>query len=144
MEAYARAAIASQAEKLKQLHQYEEIAEHYAKCAVSPEALRDWVVTAQAGQSQPIAWFSEKHGDFMRHETKQAHVRLNSYTHKHGEFDKPLFDYPAPVRQPLMDDEIDALWDEPLTLPQKVQRRYIARAVEAEVTGATNAGHNRP
>ena len=45
---------------------------------------------------------------------------------------------PAPLRQRLMDDEIDALWDEPLTLPQKVQRRYIARAVEAKITGATH------
>ena len=95
-------------------------------------------IAAHAGQSEPIAWYSEKHRDFMCHETKQAQARLNSYTHQNGEFDKPLFDHPAPVRQRLMDDEIDALWDEPLTLPQKVQRRYIARAVEAKITGATH------
>ena len=29
--------------RLADLHLYEEIAEHYAKCAISPEALRDWV-----------------------------------------------------------------------------------------------------
>ena len=29
--------------RLADLHFYEEIAEHYAKCAISPEALRDWV-----------------------------------------------------------------------------------------------------
>ena len=29
--------------RLAVLHQYEEIAEHYAKCDISPEALRDWV-----------------------------------------------------------------------------------------------------
>ena len=32
--------------RLADLHLYEEIAEHYAKCAVSPEALRDWVAAA--------------------------------------------------------------------------------------------------
>ena len=29
--------------RLEALHQYEDIAEHYAKCAISPEGLRDWV-----------------------------------------------------------------------------------------------------
>ena len=29
--------------RLADLHLYEEVAEHYAKCAISPEALRDWV-----------------------------------------------------------------------------------------------------
>lgn len=29
--------------RFSELHLYEEIAEHYAKCAISPEALRDWV-----------------------------------------------------------------------------------------------------
>ena len=52
---------------------------------------------AQAGQSQPVAWYSEKHQDFINHETKQDHARLNSYTHKHGGFDKPLFDHAAPA-----------------------------------------------
>ena len=32
--------------RLADLHLYEEIAEHYAKCAVSPEALRNWVAAA--------------------------------------------------------------------------------------------------
>lgn len=40
--------------RLADLHLYEEIAEHYAKCAVSPEALRDWVV--EQIDSQAVAW----------------------------------------------------------------------------------------
>ena len=37
--------------RLADLHLYEEIAEHYAKCAISPEALRDWV--AERVNAQP-------------------------------------------------------------------------------------------
>lgn len=37
--------------RLADLHFYEEIAEHYAKCAISPEALRDWV--AERVNAQP-------------------------------------------------------------------------------------------
>ena len=37
--------------RLADLHFYEEIAEHYAKCAISPEALRDWV--AERVNTQP-------------------------------------------------------------------------------------------
>ena len=32
---------------------------------------------------------------------------------------------------PLSDEQIDALWDKPLTTPQKLQRRFMARAIEA-------------
>lgn len=132
-----RAALAAQTEKLDQLHQYEEIAEHYAKCAISPEALRDWVVTAQAGQSEPVAW-----AIFAGNGNMRLWSRKESYVQAQGDELGlplvPLYTHPAPARQRLMDDEIDALWDEPLTLPQKVQRRYIARAVEAKITGATH------
>jgi hypothetical protein len=34
------------------LHAYEEIAEHYAKCAISPEALRDWVAERMGDVTQ--------------------------------------------------------------------------------------------
>ena len=37
--------------RLADLHLYEEVAEHYAKCAISPEALRDWV--AERVNTQP-------------------------------------------------------------------------------------------
>ena len=37
--------------RLTDLHLYEEVAEHYAKCAISPEALRDWV--AERVNTQP-------------------------------------------------------------------------------------------
>ena len=37
--------------RLADLHLYEEIAEHYAQCAISPEALRDWV--AERVNTQP-------------------------------------------------------------------------------------------
>ena len=39
--------------RLADLHLYEEIAEHYAKCAVSPEALLTWV--AERINSKPAA-----------------------------------------------------------------------------------------
>ena len=39
--------------RLADLHSYEEIAEHYAKCAVSPEALRDWVTEQMNTQLAP-------------------------------------------------------------------------------------------
>ena len=38
-------------DRLEDLHLYKEIAEHYAKCAISPEALRDWVI---AHTAQPV------------------------------------------------------------------------------------------
>lgn len=37
--------------RLADLHLYEEVAEHYAKCNASPEALRDWVIEHSA---QPV------------------------------------------------------------------------------------------
>jgi len=36
-----------------------------------------------------------------------------------------------PVAQPLTDEQIDAFWNQQLTVPQIVQRRVIARAIEA-------------
>ena len=39
--------------RLADLHLYEEIAEHYAKCAISPEALRDWVAERLNTPPQP-------------------------------------------------------------------------------------------
>ena len=40
--------------RLADLHLYEEIAEHYAKCAISPEALRDWVAERVNTPSLPV------------------------------------------------------------------------------------------
>ena len=40
--------------RLADLHLYEEIAEHYAKCAISPEALRDWVAERANTLPQPV------------------------------------------------------------------------------------------
>jgi len=37
-----------------ELHQYQEIAEHYAKCEISPEALRDWVSERMNQPAQPL------------------------------------------------------------------------------------------
>ena len=93
----------------------------------------------QAAQIQPVAWYSEKHGDFMNHETKQDHARLNSYTHQHGKFDKPLFSHPAPVRQPLSDKEIFKLTGMGYRSPiDKQLTLSVARAIEAKITGAAH------
>ena len=40
--------------RLADLHLYEEIAEHYAKCAISPEALRDWVAERMDTPPLPV------------------------------------------------------------------------------------------
>ena len=40
--------------RLADLHLYEEIAEHYAKCAISPEALRDWVAERVNTPPSPV------------------------------------------------------------------------------------------
>ena len=51
--------------RLADLHLYEEIAEHYAKCAISPEALRDWVAervnTPPLPVQEPVARVAEVH-----------------------------------------------------------------------------------
>ena len=40
--------------RLADLHLYEEVAEHYAKCAISPEALRDWVAERVNTPPSPV------------------------------------------------------------------------------------------
>ena len=41
-------------QRLADLHLYEEVAEHYAKCAISPEALRDWVAERVNTPTLPV------------------------------------------------------------------------------------------
>lgn len=96
---FARAAIAAHDKQSLdtnlELHQYQEIAEHYAKCAISPEALRDWVAermdqpTQAAGQSKPVGCVAKDGRTILYFQPEPLAFETDLYTH------------PAPVRQPL-------------------------------------------
>lgn len=47
--------------RLADLHLYEEVAEHYAKCNISPEALRDWIIAHDI--AQPAAMTAPQRSD---------------------------------------------------------------------------------
>jgi hypothetical protein len=58
----------------------------------------------QAEKQEPHSWYSAEHDEWMTDKTRKEHERLNSYTHKVGGFDLPLYTtppaQPAPV-QPM-------------------------------------------
>lgn len=104
-----RAALAAQAtqphdlqKRLADLHLYEEIGEHYAKCNPGPENLRDWVAErmnqpAQAGPSEPVAIVGVASGI-------QSIGWIGGYVPTHN---TKLYTHPAPVRQPLADEKVE-------------------------------------
>jgi hypothetical protein len=116
-----REAIAAQADqhhdlqkRLADLHLYEEISEHYAKCNPGPENLRDWVAErmdqpAQAGQSEPVGWTDAKNIEFLRRYKTGGVVVF--FSQEQAE-QVPLYTHPAPVRQPLTDPELFDIADD--------------------------------
>lgn len=52
-------------------------------------------------QVEPAFWYSAQEDEFMTHKIRKEHERLNSYTHKVGKFDLPLYIHPpVPTAQP--------------------------------------------
>lgn len=45
-------------------------------------------------QVEPAFWYSAQEDEFMTHKIRKEHERLNSYTHKVGKFDLPLYTHP--------------------------------------------------
>ena len=45
-------------------------------------------------EQEPFGWYSEQEDEFMTHKIRKEHERLNSYTHKVGKFDLPLYTTP--------------------------------------------------
>ena len=52
-------------------------------------------------EQEPAFWYSAQEDEFMTHKIRKEHERLNSYTHKVGKFDLPLYTHPSvPTAQP--------------------------------------------
>ena len=53
----------------------------------------------QAEKQEPHSWYSAEHDEWMTNKTRKEHEALNSYTHKVGGFDLPLYTTPQPQRE---------------------------------------------
>jgi hypothetical protein len=49
---------------------------------------------AEAEKQEPHSWYSSQEDEWMTEKTRKEHERLNSYTHKVGGFDFPLYTTP--------------------------------------------------
>ena len=82
---------------------------------------------------EPHSWYSAEHDEWMTDKTRKEHERLNSYTHKVGGFDLPLY-----ATQPAAQRQWQSLTDEEITALKRNGERYIssqdfARAIEAKL-----------
>jgi hypothetical protein len=68
---------------------------------------------AEAEKQEPHSWYSAEHDEWMTNKTHKEHEALNSYTHKVGGFDLPLYTTP-PQREwvGLTDEEIEDCYRE--------------------------------
>ena len=85
---------------------------------------------AEAEKQEPHSWYSAEHDEWMTNKTRKEHEALNSYTHKVGGFDLPLYTTP-PQREwvGLTDEEVIVLMKQfPDSLTQ-----YMTRAIEAKL-----------
>ena len=86
----------------------------------------------QAEKQEPHSWYSAEHDEWMLDKTRKEHERLNSYTHKVGGFDLPLYTTPPAAQRQwvgLTDEDIED------ACPVEVNRNEInfARAIEAKL-----------
>jgi hypothetical protein len=76
------------------------------KLMAKPIPLED--VYQPAPVQEPHSWYSAEHDEWMTDKTRKEHERLNSYTHKVGGFDLPLYTTPPAAQLPwtgLTDEE---------------------------------------
>lgn len=63
-------------------------------------ALRQQIaLLKQQPADEPHSWYSAQHDEWMTNKTRKEHEELNSYTHKVGGFDLPLYTRPQPAAQ---------------------------------------------
>jgi hypothetical protein len=53
----------------------------------------------EAEKQEPHSWYSAQEDEWMTNKIRKEHERLNSYTHKVGEFDLALYTHPQPKRE---------------------------------------------
>ena len=64
-------------------------------------AIKEALAQQNNEQVEPAFWYSAQEDEFMTHKIRKEHERLNSYTHKVGKFDLPLYTHPpVPTEQP--------------------------------------------
>ena len=84
-------------------------------------------------QGEPHSWYSAQEDEWMTEKTRKDHERLNSYTHKVGGFDLPLYTTP-PQRTwvGLSDEECRLIYTSAMEAPVRDQVT-VCKAIEAKL-----------
>lgn len=69
----------------------------FDKWAQEGKEVRNALRQALEQADEPHSWYSAKHDEWMTEKTRREHETLNSYTHKVGGFDLPLYTRPQPA-----------------------------------------------
>lgn len=102
--------------RLEDLHLYEEIAEHYAHCEISPQALLEWVADRAAQAPQPVkrSLFAQRTAQVKWDELRDAGYKMDSLQFSRsinavqsvGSIDAyGKVTWAQPVTQPLTDEQ---------------------------------------
>jgi predicted nucleic acid-binding Zn-ribbon protein len=88
---------------------------------------------------EPHSWYSAQEGEWMPGKTRKDHARLNTYSHKFGGFDMPLYAAHVAPAQPLTKEQdadveywrkkyqaLDKLYDELEKEKEAIEQNYRA------------------
>lgn len=67
---------------------------NFKSVETSITAIKEVLAQQSNEQVEPAFWYSAQEDEFMTHKIRKEHERLNSYTHKVGKFDLPLYTHP--------------------------------------------------
>jgi hypothetical protein len=86
-------------------YEKESTPEHIAKAITAIKQARS------APVQEPHSWYSAEHDEWMTDKTRKEHERLNSYTHKVGGFDLPLYTSPPAAQRQWVSLTADERYD---------------------------------
>jgi hypothetical protein len=61
-------------------------------------------------KQEPHSWYSAEHDEWMTNKTRKEHEALNSYTHKVGGFDLPLYTTPPQRERVVFPTMLRKMW----------------------------------